>query len=66
MNNSNEQNITSLKEITTPVKKELQLFKNELRDSLLEEGRRIRNKDRKNNSRIQNKCGEWGTAGASG
>ena len=37
MNNSNEQNIKSLKEITTPVQKELQLFKNELRDSLRSE-----------------------------
>ena len=37
MNNSNEQNIKSLNEITTPVQKELQLFKNELRDSLRSE-----------------------------
>ena len=37
MNNSIGQNITSLKEITTPVQKELQLFKNELRDSLRSE-----------------------------
>ena len=37
MNNSNEQNILSLNEITTPVQKELQYFKNELRDSLRSE-----------------------------